>query len=347
MPGILGNSRPDRDYTGIMKHSWKFLIIGLAIVAGCGHDRELLGDPVPEPEPQYSEHDSEAEKFDDYDQGTVAPEDSLAMFSDLRFYGGWYELYPYGWVWRPIVVSGWMPMTNGHWAWTSYGWMWLSYDTFPDVTYHYGFWTYDFALGWVWVPDTIWAPVRCDWILHDDYISWCPLPPDNVRYRDPWDSDAINPWVTVPARKFKDTQVAQYRVPAKFKSATSESYKRREPPDPKLIERSTGQPLIVTDVQLDQPLTGSSVPTRIVLPPDEQAIIDRERSQFKNSGGRPASKPERDDDGTSNDQQKDKSNPPAKKEEPSKFKERAKDKDSSSDKKSESSKKDSGKSKGK
>ena len=332
-----------------MKHSWKFLLIGLAIVAGCGHDRELLGDPVPEPEPQYSERDSDSEKFDDYDQGTVAPEDSLAMFSDLRFYGGWYELYPYGWVWRPIVVTGWMPMTNGHWAWTSYGWMWLSYDAFPDVTYHYGFWTYDMALGWVWVPDTIWAPVRCDWYLHDEYISWCPLPPDNVRYRDPWDSDVINPWVTVPARKFKDTQVAQYRVPAKFKSATSDSYKRREPPDPKLIERSTGQPLIVTDVQLDQPITGSSVPTRIVLPPDEQAIVDRERSgsQFKSSGGRPASKPARDDDGTSNDQQKDKSNPPAKKEEPSKFKDRAKDKDSSSDKKSESSKKDGGKSKGK
>lgn len=329
----------------MMRHSWKFFAVGLAFLAGCGHDRELLGDPVPEPEPQYSE----AQEFDDYDEGVVAPEDSLAMFSDLRFYGSWYELHPYGWVWRPVVVAGWTPMTLGHWVWTSYGWMWLSYDPF-DVTYHYGFWSYDFALGWVWIPDTIWAPVRCDWLLHDDYISWCPMPPPNVRYKDPWDSGRVDPWVTVPSRKFKDTQVAQYRVPARFKSETSHRYTRREPPEPSLIERSTGKPLVVTDVHLDQPVTGSQQITRIVLPPDEQAIVERERANpgFKSQPtDRPASKPAREDDGTSNDQQKEKSNPPAKKEDPSKFKERAKEKDSSSDKKSESTKKDGGKSKGK
>ncbi|HEU4929698.1 MAG TPA: DUF6600 domain-containing protein [Candidatus Krumholzibacteria bacterium] len=323
----------------MMRHSWKFLIIGSMLLAGCRPDRELLGDPVPEPEPQYSE----AQEFDDYEEGTVAPEDSLAMFSDLRFYGSWYELYPYGWVWRPVVVSNWMPMTLGHWVWTSYGWMWLSYDPF-DETYHYGFWTYDFALGWVWVPDSIWAPVRCDWVLHDDYISWCPMPPPNVRYKDPWDSDRVNPWVTVPVRKFKDTQVAQYRVPAKYKSDTSHRYTRRAPPEPSAIERGTGKPLVVTDVRLDQPATGSQTITRVVLPPDEQAIVESARSKPQ-SGSRPVSKPAG-DDGNTNDQSKEKATPPpAKKEEPSKFKERAKD--SSSTKKQESAKKDGGKSKDK
>ncbi len=320
------------------RHGWKMLVVGLAMLAGCGYDRELLGDPAPEPEPQVAE----TQAFDDYSEGTVAPEDNLEMFSDLRFYGSWYTLQPYGWVWRPVVVADWAPMTRGHWVWTSYGWMWVSYDTF-EVTYNYGFWTYDFALGWVWVPDTIWAPVRCDWVLHDDYISWCPMPPPQVRYKDPWDGDDLNPWVTVPTRKFKDTEVTKYRVPAKFKSETSHRYTRRSPPEPSAVERSMGRSLVVTDVQLDQPPTGSQLVTRVVMPPEEQAIIDQYRSAAKakssgtSSGG--SSKPAK-DDGNDNNNDSTKERPATKKEEPSKFKERA------AEKKTES-KKDGGKSKDK
>jgi hypothetical protein len=184
--------------------------------------------------------------------------------------------------------------------------------------------------------------VRCEWIVHDDYVSWCPLPPAQVRYKDPWDGDARNPWVTVPAKKFKETDVANHRVPAKFKSATSHRYLRHAPPEPGSLERSMGHPIDVTDVRLDQWSTGSNIVTRVVLPPEEQAIVDRHRDapQSKSSTGPyPASKPSSGDKGDKDDNSSnDKQSQPAKKETPTKFKEKAKE---------TPEKKDGGKSKGK
>jgi hypothetical protein len=59
---------------------------------------------------------------DDYyesDTGVVFDE-----FEELQFWGQWFDLYPYGTVWRPTVVMGWRPYDNGHWMWSEYGWTW-------------------------------------------------------------------------------------------------------------------------------------------------------------------------------------------------------------------------------
>ena len=262
----------------MMRHSWIILVAGLSLVAGCsGYDKELLGDPEPLTPAEVREGNGETTEFEGYQEGIVSPADSLDMYADLRFYGSWYTLYPYGWVWRPIVVSDWQPMVEGHWAWTSYGWMWIPYEPFGPITYTYGYWVEDFALGWVWVPDSTWAVTHCEWIVFDDYICWAPLPPPDVRYKDPWyESDA--PWVSVPVSKFKDTEVAKHRVKPKFKSGTSDRTLRRQAPDPQMIERGLGREIKITPVEV-RGGGGTGYLTRVVLPPNEEAIVAEQKAK--------------------------------------------------------------------
>lgn len=326
----------------MMRHSWVLFALSLTL-AGCGvHDRELLGDPAPEP--------AEIAPSEVVVDEGAPPDDSLEMFDDLKFYGSWYELYPYGMVWRPVVVSGWAPMMYGHWAWTSYGWMWISYDPFGWAVYNYGYWAYDFSLGWVWVPDYVWAPAQCDWVVWDDWIGWCPSPPPGVRYDDPWDYRYRDegPWVTVPVTKFKESDVGRYKQAPKFKSGSSERTLRREAPDAGYVERGLGRSLKVVDVQLDRSMIGQHEFTRVVLPHDEQAIVDERKSQGRFKA--PPPPPPADSGGGSGrskeevgppPKEKATSSPPAKKESPPKFKEK-----NSSDKSKDGDKKDGEKKKG-
>ncbi len=324
----------------MMRNSWLVFALGCALLTACsGYDRALLGEPEPAPStppPATAEaHDEQAVEYPNED----AYADSLAMFDDLRFYGSWYELYPYGMVWRPVVVSTWAPMMYGHWAWTSYGWMWVSYDPFGWAVYNYGFWANDFTLGWVWIPDYMWEPARCEWVAWDDCVGWCPLPPPGVRYKDPWERGDLDPWVTVPVTRFKETDVARYKTTPKFKSGSSERTLRREAPDAGVIERGLGRPLKVVDVQLEQQAYGAREFTRVVLPHDEQVIVEERKAEARyksppppNSGGGSNSG----GSGGSNDQvgppkEKSTSPQPAKKESPPKFKEKAKEQDKSKD----------------
>ncbi|HXV14594.1 MAG TPA: DUF6600 domain-containing protein [Candidatus Krumholzibacteria bacterium] len=338
----------------MMRHSWVIFSLSLTLAACGGYDRELMGDPVPEP----AQVAAAEVTYEETEEVPVEPADSLAMFDDLRFYGSWYELYPYGMVWRPVVVSTWAPMSYGHWVWTSYGWMWVSYDPFGSLVYQYGFWVNDFALGWVWVPDYVWAPVQCEWVWWDDYIGWCPLPPPGVRYKDPWEYTDSDPWITVRVTKFKETDVAHYKTTPKFKSGYSERTLRREAPDAGTIERGLGRPVRVVDVQIDKIAVGQHELTRVVLPHDEQRIIEKERASRPGGAVRPSpearfKQPPPNSGGTGSDRTKDEvspppkekatttpppkekstSSPPPKKESPPKFKEKDKEKDSSSDKK--------------
>jgi len=104
---------------------------------------------------------------------------SISVFhNDLAPYGRWITVAPYGTAWVPTHVgSGWRPYTNGYWTYTDYGWTWVSYEPFGRDVYHYGRWVYDPAMGWAWIPDTVWAPAWVAWQEGDDYVGWAPLPP--------------------------------------------------------------------------------------------------------------------------------------------------------------------------
>ena len=275
-----------------MRDTLRITILALVISglgAGCsGYDRELMGDPEPaapaQPAPVTVAPQEEPVSQANYDDENAL---DVGMFEDLQYYGSWHWVDPYGWVWRPIVVSEWQPFLYGHWIWTQYGWMWVSYDPWGWATTHYGYWAVDFALGWVWIPDYTWSPCQCDWTTWDGWISWAPVPPPGVRYRDPWDGDDT-PWVSVPARKFKEPEVAHYRTTPKFKSGTSERSLRRSPPDEHEIERVYSKPLRVVDVQLDRTVVGDREFAKVRYPADEEWNILQHQTKTKTNAKWPS-----------------------------------------------------------
>src|SRR5437660_5328821 len=96
--------------------------------------------------------------------------------------GNWIDVEGYGYGWQPdIAVSdpNWRPYTDGYWAYTDYGWTWISYEDFGWATYHYGRWANLADYGWLWFPgsDLDWGPAWVSWRTGGDYVGWAPLPP--------------------------------------------------------------------------------------------------------------------------------------------------------------------------
>jgi Family of unknown function (DUF6600) len=246
----------------IMRNLAPRLVLALAVTLTvcCGYDRKLLGDPAPVPVAEVVD-----ESLIDQGYEPEAAPDSLEMFDDLAFYGSWYELQPFGMVWRPTVVLGWRPLQDGYWAYTEYGWMWVSQDPFGWATYHYGYWVDDFTLGWVWIPDYQWTPCQCDWIVMGDYVCWSPVPPPGQYYRDPWNGGEDD-WMVVPAAKFRETEVARYKTPpAKFKSAYKTADVSRSAPEPRYVEKFTRSSIETVPVELKRQPYGAHELTRVVV----------------------------------------------------------------------------------
>lgn len=104
--------------------------------------------------------------------------DAGSFHSSLSPYGEWLELDAGFYVWRPTHVQlGWRPYLHGRWAWTDYGWYWVSSEPFGWAVFHYGRWYFDDYYGWVWIPDRTWGPAWVEWRYNDDYVGWAPLPP--------------------------------------------------------------------------------------------------------------------------------------------------------------------------
>ncbi|MEW6732695.1 MAG: DUF6600 domain-containing protein [Acidobacteriota bacterium] len=104
--------------------------------------------------------------------------------NSLSPYGHWVNIGSYGPCWRPAnLVVGWQPyFHNGYWAYTEYGWTWISRDPWGHIAFHYGTWFYDPFYGWVWMPGYVWGPAWVTWMYTDHYIGWAPLPP-TFRFR--------------------------------------------------------------------------------------------------------------------------------------------------------------------
>jgi len=147
-----------------------FLLMILVMAAGCiiyPRDRDYA-EPYPESRTTYpGTYESAYGRLD------------TSFFYDyLSAYGTWIRYSPYGYVWIPRRVSyGWRPFIRGQWAWTDYGWTWVSGETWGWAVYHYGRWGWNRRLGWFWVPDSVWAPAWVFWRWDDIYIGWSPVPP--------------------------------------------------------------------------------------------------------------------------------------------------------------------------
>jgi len=143
--------------------------------------------------------------------------------SALSPYGEWLELEAGFHVWRPRHLhAGWRPYLYGRWAWTDYGWYWVSSEPFGWAVFHYGRWFYDDYYGWVWVPDRIWGPSWVEWRYDDDYIGWAPLPPYasfsfsiGIRFTTHWMAP-VHYWSFVRHRHFTSSNVLREVVPVDY-----------------------------------------------------------------------------------------------------------------------------------
>jgi hypothetical protein len=107
------------------------------------------------------------------------------FYAPLQPYGQWVDVPGYGRCWTPANVdSSWRPYADGHWERTDAGWYWVSDERWGWATYHYGRWHRDLRIGWVWVPQTEWAPAWVAWRDGGGYTGWAPLPPEARFDRD-------------------------------------------------------------------------------------------------------------------------------------------------------------------
>ncbi len=109
-------------------------------------------------------------------------DESVDFFYNNLSGGNWIDVGGYGYGWQPEIGTSdpnWRPYTDGYWAYTDYGWTWISYEDFGWATYHYGRWANLADYGWVWFPgsDLEWGPAWVSWRTGGDYIGWAPLPP--------------------------------------------------------------------------------------------------------------------------------------------------------------------------
>lgn len=79
--------------------------------------------------------------------------------SDLNYYGDYYYMPPYGWMWQPFGVgAAWNPYMNGAWSYyQGFGYSWVSMYPWGWMPYRYGAWAYVPGFGWGWQPTGYWG----------------------------------------------------------------------------------------------------------------------------------------------------------------------------------------------
>jgi hypothetical protein len=103
------------------------------------------------------------------------------FYKALAPYGAWTQAPDYGLCWQPTTAtlnSDWRPYVDqGQWLYTDNGWYWQSGYSWGWAAFHYGRWSKNSHLGWVWVPDNVWGPAWVSWRIALSYSGWAPLPP--------------------------------------------------------------------------------------------------------------------------------------------------------------------------
>lgn len=111
-------------------------------------------------------------------QPVVVIQSENDFYEPLGAYGRWEVVGSYGRCWIPArVEAGWRPYSNGYWQRTDAGWYWASEEPWGWATYHYGRWDYHSHYGWIWLPQTQWAPAWVAWREGNGYVGWAPLRP--------------------------------------------------------------------------------------------------------------------------------------------------------------------------
>jgi len=137
------------------------------------------------------------------------------FYNSLKPYGRWMNNSTYGQVWVSNT-KGFTPYsTGGHWAYTDYGWTWVSEYDWGWAPFHYGRWSYQKQYGWYWVPGYEWAPAWVAWRNNNDYYGWAPLSPGlsiSVGVSS-YNTIPSGRWVFAPHRYITSPYVSRYYAP--------------------------------------------------------------------------------------------------------------------------------------
>jgi hypothetical protein len=194
-----------------MRNKILVLMFGLVFLVGCAVYFPYGGDEPPAGPP--------TEEVYRPGPGDYSYEMNMADFYEyLAPHGVWVSYRPYGYVWIPRHVGlRWRPYSSGRWLWTDYGWTWIAREEWGWIPFHYGRWGWDRALGWFWVPGTVWAPAWVSWRWGDLYMGWAPRPPGlefaaGTGLRGPYDYPD-HCWVFVEGRYFQHDDLDRYALP--------------------------------------------------------------------------------------------------------------------------------------
>ncbi len=150
-----------------------------------------------------------------------------------------------------------VPYNDGQWLNTDQGWYFKANTPEEDMTCHYGRWTQDPNLGYVWLPGKVWAPAWVDWRENEDYVAWAPVPPGTYIQNDAITQTTLNEnrFTIVEKKHFIEPSVYKYRyqyVENKNKIMIKEMIKRdgviiknktviNKGPEVSVIEKSAGK----------------------------------------------------------------------------------------------------------
>jgi hypothetical protein len=204
--------------------------------------------------PEYNTSDNNS----DYDEYNV---------DDLNQYGEWVSVNQYGRVWHPLVINNWQPFTNGHWAYDGNDWVWVSYEPFGWIVYHYGFWDYSPEYGWLWIPARDqWSPARVQWIDYGDNIGWAPMRTNNRIWPEPWENNNVHPWMVVRMEDFNRENITSYGVPSVSRDNVYQNQIQRHSPDVKIVQNHMKEPIKIVRIN-KEPVRNETLPVRTKNPP--------------------------------------------------------------------------------
>lgn len=136
---------------------------------------------------------------DDLDQWSRQRDDSLASYTsaansgyaqspyqyglnDLGYYGNYYDVPGYGYLWQPNGVNlGWDPYMNGYWTYSpGFGYTWVSAYPWGWMPYRYGRWIFVNGNGWMWQPGNWQGWQRTPVLVNTPPGFHPPAPPANT-----------------------------------------------------------------------------------------------------------------------------------------------------------------------
>jgi hypothetical protein len=123
----------------------------------------------------------------------------------LSQYGQFTTLPQYGEVWVPSgLPQGWHPYPPCNWVFEkTLGWYYDDKTAWGAIVHHYGRWTSDPQLGWVWVPGKEFSPGWVVWRASPDWDGWAPLPPDaDLQTISAQSFDTDKDWIFAAAKDF-------------------------------------------------------------------------------------------------------------------------------------------------